>query len=121
MVMVFNGHMVDRDTFLNLVPIWMYEPSPTTWINESEMSDQEKIDNPTFNTCAGYLRQNDWMAEWKKAFAGATAEDVQKARDLPGFDAGIFKEITGLDLSIKEPCAPPSVTINGIKYVRADK
>ena len=116
-VMVFNGVMVDRDAFISACPEWLYSPSPTTWMTESEMTDQEKIDNPTFHTCEGYLRTNDWVAEWAKAFASASAEDVQKVRDLPGFDAEVFKEITGLDLSETKPVNPPEIVIDGAVYV----
>ena len=119
-VMVFNGHMTDREKFIEACPLWLWQPSPTTWVGETEMTDQEKIDNPTFHTCGGYLRKNDWFAEWSKAFASASAEDVQKARDLPGFDAAVFKEITGLELSApaKPDGKPHEITIDGVVYVR---
>jgi Pentapeptide repeats (8 copies) len=119
-VMVFNGHMTSREEFIAACPVWLFKPSPATWVSESEMSDQEKVDNPTSHTCGGYLRKNDWLAEWAKAYASASPEDVQKVRDLPGFDYDIFQEITGLDLRIAEEpkCVPPpTVTINGIRYV----
>lgn len=99
-VMVFDGAIVNRDAFLSACPSWLYGPSPTTWVPDTEMTDQEKVDNPTFHTCGGYLRVNDWMAEWAKAFASASPEDVQRVRDLPGFNAEVFKKITGLDLSM---------------------
>ncbi len=119
-VMVFNGHMTDRKKFIEACPGWLWQPSPTTWVGETEMTDQEKIDNPTFHTCGGYLRKNDWFAEWSKAFVNASAEDVQKARDLPGFDSAVFKEITGLDLSApaKPDGKPHEITIDGVVYVR---
>ena len=120
LVMVFNGAMVSRDAFIAACPSWLFEPSPTTWVSDSEMSDQEKIDNPTFHTCGGYLRKNDWLAEWQKAFAAASAEDVQKVRDLPGFDAAVFQEITGLDLTspAKPDNKPQEITIDGVRYIR---
>ena len=119
-VMVFNGHMTDREKFIDACPDWLWQPSTTNWVGETEMTDQEKIDNPTFRTCGGYLRKNDWFAEWSKAFANASAEDVQKVRDLPGFDAAVFKEITGLDLSApaKPDGKPHEITIDGVVYVR---
>ena len=99
MVMVFNSHMVSRKGFEAACPAWLHIPSPTTWVPEFEMTDQEKLENTSFHTCCGYLRENDWMEEWQKAFESASPEDVRKVRNLPGFDAAIFQEITGLDLS----------------------
>ena len=96
-------------------PVWIYQPSPTTWIDDGDMTDQEKVDNPKFHTCDGYLRVNDWRAVWRKAYDGASQEDIQKVRDLPNFDAGVFEEITGLDLSGEKPCAK-RVTIEGVEY-----
>lgn len=73
------------------------------------MTDQEKIDNPTFHTCGGYLRTNDWTEEWRKAYEQASAEDVQKVRGIPGFDADVFQKITGLDLREAKVSSPLEV------------
>ncbi len=83
------------------------------------MTDAEKVDNPTFHTCGGYLRKNDWAEEWRKAFEGASDEDVQKVRDLPNFDYVVFEEITGLDIRPQEQsktCDGKTVEIDGVKY-----
>ena len=100
-------------------PSFIYVPSPQTWVAESDMSDQEKIDNKDFHVCGGYLRQNDMMDEWRKAYEGATEDDIQKCRDLPNFDYDVFEEITGLDLrpATQEPdCTGKVVEIDGVKY-----
>jgi len=98
-------------------PNWLYHPSPTTWVSDSKMTGQEKVDNPTFRTCGGYLRKNEWHEEWRKEYENASAEDIQAVRDLPNFDAEIFKEITGLDLS--ENAAPKEIFFEGARYVLA--
>ena len=118
MVQVFNSHLTNREAFIAACPDWLFEPSPTTWVAAADMSDQEKADNPTFQTCRGYLRTNDWHEEWRKTYANASAEDIQKVCDLPGFNAVIFKEITGLALSIEMPAQPEEIEINGVIYVR---
>ena len=100
-------------------PAWLYEASCTTWVTESGMTDAEKVDNPTFQTCGGYLRENNWREEWRKAFEGASGEDVQKVRDLPNFDYDVFEEITGLDIRPQEKpktCDGKTVEIDGVKY-----
>jgi hypothetical protein len=81
-------------------PDWIFAPSPTSWIYDHDMSDAEKMENPTFHTCGGYLRKNDMTDEWRKAFESATPEDIELTRKLPGFDADVFLEITGIDLRL---------------------
>jgi len=118
-VRVFNKEC-SRDDWENAVkPFWLFEPSPTTWVSEGDMTNDEKEKNPTFSTCCGYLRKNDWEEEWRKAFEGASEEDVQKVRDLPNFDYDVFEEITGLDIRPKEhpkTCDGKTVVIDGVKY-----
>ena len=99
-------------------PSWIFNLSSTTWVVDSEMTPQEKTNNPTFHICGGYLRVNDMKKEWKKAYKSATPEDVQMVRDLPNFDYDVFEEITGLDLRLPtEPtCDNKIVEIDGKKY-----
>ena len=101
-------------------PEWLLEPSPTTWVEAGDMTDQEKADNPTYETTGGYLRVNDMMGEWRKAYEGASPNDIQAVRDLPAFDYGVFEEITGLNLREKPqaaPCGDREIEIDGVTYV----
>ena len=101
-------------------PDWLYEPSPNTWVASGNMTDGEKADNPTYRTTHGYLRENDMKEEWRKAYAGASTEDIQAVRDLPGFDADVFEQITGLDLRenpAPETCEGREIEIDGMTYV----
>jgi hypothetical protein len=98
-------------------PDWIYEPTPTTWVPESQMSEEEKADNPSFSTCGGYLRKNNMREEWRKAYESATEEEIQMVRDLPNFDADVFEAITGLDLRVNtDSCEGKIVEIDGKKY-----
>ena len=123
-VQVFDGEFVNRKDFLNQVPSWFYIPENTTWVCDVDMTDQEKTDNPSFHTCCGYLRVNDWFEEWKRAYNMASPEDIQKARDLSGFNANVFQKITGLDLSEKpiETVSdnPKEIFISGARYILAE-
>ena len=119
-VQVFDGQTVDRAEFIAACPAWLFDPRPTTWVFESEMTDQEKIDNETFHTTGGYLRVNDWHEEWRKAYEGASAKDIQRVRDLTGFNAGVFKAITGLDLATAQSDNKPQyIEVDGVRYVRS--
>ena len=101
-------------------PDWLYEPSPNTWVASGNMTDREKADNLTYETTGGYLRENDMKEEWRMAYAGASTEDIQAVRDLPGFDADVFEQITGLDLPenpAPETCEGREIEIDGMTYV----
>ena len=84
------------------IPTWLYAPCPATWVNPNAMSDDEKECNPKWEALGGYLRKNDMKEEWRKAYEGASNDDVQAVRDLPNFDYDVFQEITGLDLRVKD-------------------
>lgn len=101
-------------------PAWLYGPIPTTWVNTEDMTDEERAANPGYETMGGYFRKNDMAVEWRKAYASASPEDIQAVRDLPGFDYGVFEEITGLDLREKPmsaTCEGKEVEIDGVTYV----
>ena len=120
-VRAFNTTDVNYEAFLAACPGWLFAPEPRTWVSEFEMTDAEKVAAPTFHTCGGYLRTNDMQTEWRKAFDAAIPEDRAKVRELPGFDAAVFLEITGLDLSETAACVsatPECVIVDGVRYVR---
>jgi len=98
----FNGPAFEsakeRQAFLDDCPYWLSRPSPVTWVPVTDMTDAEKQANPDYKTTGGYLRTNDWAEEWRKAKATATPAQIQRVRDLPGYDAAVFTKITGLDL-----------------------
>ena len=101
-------------------PSWIYGVSPTTWVSESEMTDDEKLANQSYKTTGGYLRENDMKEEWARAFAAATPEDIELTKSLPAFDAEVFLEITGVDLrdkAVDAPCEGREVEIDGVTYV----
>ena len=114
----YFNRLIDKSDWDNCEkPSWIFAPSPTTWVGVLEMSDADKVDNPTFHTCGGYLRKNDMMQEWRKAYESATPEDIELTRKLPGFDADVFLEITGIDLRIPVQKNPQEITIDGAVYV----
>jgi hypothetical protein len=84
----------------------------------NKMTDKEKANNPTHETTNGYLRVNDMKEQWRKAYEGASPDDIQAVRDLPAFDYDVFEDITGLDLREKpSTCEGREVEIDGVTYV----
>ena len=93
--------------------------SVTEWIFEYDMSDQEKIDNPTFHTTGGYLKSYEYQEAFQKSWNAASEEDRKKVESLPNFDADIFLEISGIDIRTSSQ-NPQEIVIDGATYVLKD-
>ena len=74
----------------------------TIWISESEMSEHEKQDNPSFSHTGGYLKVFDYKEAFTKSVTKASKEERDMIRALPNFDADIFLEISGVDLRLMD-------------------
>ena len=114
MAYYFNKLIPVSEWLVARKPNWLYSPTLTTWVESDDMTEEEKSKYPEHETTGGYLRKNDMKEEWQKAYSTASAEDIQAVRDLPGFDADVFFEITGLDLRTPDD----EIVINGVTYVK---
>ncbi|MFB1502011.1 hypothetical protein [Thiocapsa sp. N5-Cardenillas] len=76
----------------------------TKWVESSEMTEAEKTDHPSHVTTGGYLKTYEYKEAFRKAWDSATDEDKKKLFALPNFDAVIFKEISGIDVSENANC-----------------
>ena len=65
----------------------------------SDMTDEEKAAHPEAETTGGYLKERTTADNARKWWAGLSADDRNVILSLPNFDAAIFKEITGVDVS----------------------
>jgi len=90
----------------------------TEWIPEEKMTDQQKKDDVDFFVKKGTLITRSYKEAWSLAWKEMTPETRKQFTDLPNFDAIIFKEITGIDLTEKEKptCSGKIVEIDGKKY-----
>ena len=70
----------------------------TFWIPFSQMSEEEKKNNPKAETTEGYLKTISHKEGWANMWGNLTAESKKVFLDLPNFDAKKFKEITGIDV-----------------------
>jgi hypothetical protein len=80
----------DVDTFLDI--------KLTEWILPENMTEQEKKDNPSWETCDGYLKERTFEEACVLAWQEASEETKNKFLNLPNFDADIFFEITSIDV-----------------------
>lgn len=71
----------------------------TEWIHESNMSSEEREANPSYKVTGGYLKKYEYKEAFKKSWDKASKEDQQKVFTLPNFDAEIFKQISGIDVT----------------------
>jgi len=114
MVRVFNSPM-DREQWDDWEkPDCLYF-NITEWVVELDMTDQEKIDNPTFHTTGGYLKSYEYQEAFQKSWDAASEEDRKKVEALPNFDADIFLEISGID--VRKSNNPQEIIIDGATYV----
>ena len=95
-VRVFNSRVKRVDWDRCNKPEFIYSVKTTYWVSECEMSDEEKINDPDSNVRGGQLRKRGYKEAWKIAYESATEEDIELLKALPGFDAEVFEEITGI-------------------------
>ena len=84
----------------------------TEWIEEGEMTDQEKKDNPSYQTTWGYLKVHDYKEAFLDSWNNADPEDRMRIKELPNFCPKKFKEISGIDISLCE------TSIQGIDEIK---
>ena len=70
----------------------------TEWIYESQMTDQEKIDNPNYHVQEGYLKKRSYKEACEIWWDNMTEGNKKLIQDIPGFTASIFTEVTGIEL-----------------------
>ena len=68
------------------------------WIYESNMTDQEKIDNPKFYVAEGYLKKRSFKEACELWWKNMSEENKTLVKSIPGFTTSIFTEVTGIKL-----------------------
>jgi len=83
-------------------PQFIYNVNPNIWVDESDMTDDEKKEFSKFHVRGGYLKTIEYKEAWKNAWDDATEEDKELLHKLPNFDAKVFEEITGINVEEKQ-------------------
>jgi hypothetical protein len=70
----------------------------SVWVAESNMTDQEKRENPNFAATKGYTKKynNTYKEAWAKAWPNVSQSDKNLIIENEYFDAAVFEEITGI-------------------------
>ena len=93
------------------------------WIPESKMTNEEKKNEPDFSVREGYLKTYDYKDAWSNFWKKTTKENKQLILDLPNFDAGIFEDITGVNVNNEsnEMTIEELEKLTGIKNLKIKK
>ena len=84
----------DACLLLNLIQFM-----PNVWVMDSDMTDEEKEVHPEYKIAGGFLKvldTSDYCVRWWNNL-DKSGRDV--IRSIPNFDAVIFKQITGIDVT----------------------
>ena len=92
----------------------------TEWIGADDMTDAEKLENPTHETTGGYLREYGYKEAFQKSYNEASKEDRALLLRLPGFDADVFFEISGIDVRNKDNSDKIDAINKKIKELQAE-
>ena len=68
------------------------------WVVSENMTEEEKKDHPEHETTGGYLKTVDFKTACKMMWERLNDDDKQAVKEIPNFDAEVFKEITGIDV-----------------------
>ena len=98
-IYIFNKPTnINRSDFNNLLAVkamrWKYENN--WWIYSENMTDEEKINHPEHETTGGYLKTVDFKTACGLMWDNMTDDEKAAVKDIPNFDADVFKEITGI-------------------------
>ena len=86
----------DAKYLLNQIPKDVVE-----WIWSENMTDEEKATYPTYKTTGGYLKVLDESECGQIWWDSLTDDKKNIIKSIPNFDAGIFKQCTGIKV-VKE-------------------
>mgnify|MGYP007083437831 CR=1 FL=1 len=81
-----------------------------TWVDKDDMTKEEKKEYPVYKELGGYLKTLEYKEACQKWWAD-NPDDHERFLTLPGFDAEIFKDITGIDVEQTQ-----TVNIGGTEY-----
>ena len=127
-IMIFNKDYDKQEWDNHIKPSWIYFNlliDELEWVNISDMSEQQKVDNPSYHVTNGFLllKKSDYTKDEvykksaQKAWQDASHEDKMLTYQLPNFDADIAQEIFGIDFkAYLTQQNNDIIEVNGVKY-----
>ena len=74
----------------------------TTWISESNMTEEEKATYPEYITTGGYLKNIRYKADKQKWWDELDDRKKEIVMGLPNFDPDIFFDCTGIRVEVED-------------------
>ena len=104
-VRLFNRNTKYKyDTIANCKGIkvlnWNYENN--WWIYSENMTEEEKAEHPEHETLGGYLKVIPYKDACRLMWNKLNDDEKKAVKEIPYFDAEVFKEITGIDVNEEE-------------------
>ena len=87
----------DARWLLNQIPKDVVE-----WIHEKDMTDEEKVAHPTYETTGGYLKALDESECGQLWWDSQADREREIIKEIPNFDAEIFFQCTGIRVESEE-------------------
>ncbi len=75
-------------------PEWLFFDL-TEWIDEDDMTNEEKAAHPLYEITGGYLKVYDYQQAARKSWVETTLEDKKATLNLPNYDDSIMQQIFG--------------------------
>ena len=93
----------------------------TSWVESDEMSEGERVSNPTHSITGGFLRVYEYQEAWQRSWDKAGEYDRRKVLALPHWDNEVFEEISGIDVEAYFAKAEgPKIEVAGKSYLASD-
>lgn len=80
----------------------IFYPSQIRWKRLIDVAEDENIDLLSIKATGGVLREGEGLESVAKQWDKLSPKDKKEILSLPNFDPVIFKQITGIDINIKE-------------------
>ena len=102
-IMLFNksSDMTYRE-WLESDARWLLNQIPKNvveWVSESDMTNEEKAEHPTYETTGGYIKVMEKSESGQLWWNDLPDDKKAVIKSLPNFDAGIFEQCTGIKIN----------------------
>jgi len=94
------GAMVNRASWENAQKPELIYFNVSNFVYSSEMTDDEKKQNPSCETTGGFIRTTPYREGFTASYNAASAADKLLLYALPKFNAKIFEKISGVDVTV---------------------
>ncbi len=95
---IFNKE-VSKEVFDKANNAPAFELPVAKWIDKKDMTSEEKKNSSSWEQIGGYLKELNYEDAWAEGWSKASNEFKNWVKNLPNFDASIFKGITGIDFT----------------------